>query len=114
MFDIENEIIKFTKGDSIAFDVDLKNADGTPYEMQSGDNLKMTVRKNLSENAVFSGSYTTPTISIPHTLSKLFTPGKYCYDIELDTSDGGVYTVVGIKNECERNLIVFPEVTPSE
>lgn len=114
MLEITNEVISFTKGDSVAFAVDLKNADGTTYEMRSGDRLKMTIRKSVSEDVVFNGSTPTPNISIPPTTTTMLNPGKYCYDIELNTADGGVYTIVGIRKESDRNLVVYPEVTTAD
>ena len=49
MLEITNGVIKFTKGDSVAFAVELKNADGTEYTMQTGDKLKFTIKKNVEK-----------------------------------------------------------------
>ena len=111
---INDNVIRFTKGDSIALDVDLKNTDGTKYTMQEGDSLKMTIRKSISETPVATVSSTIPKIIIKPTITSELNAGKYCYDIELITADNDVYTIIGIRNECERNLIVFPEVTTQD
>lgn len=112
MLEITNGIIKFTKGDSVAFDVELKNADGTEYTMQSGDKLKLTVKKSVYDNSsVMQASSGEPKFILKPIITGKFEPGRYCYDIELNTADGDVYTIVGIRRESECNLVVYPEVT---
>lgn len=114
MLEITNGVIKFTKGDSVALNVDLQNADGTVYEMQSGDELKFTIRKNPSDNdPILHIPVSSTRIVLRPILTNMIEPGRYCYDIELETSDGNVYTIVGIRTENDRNLIVYPEVTKS-
>ena len=108
---INDNIIRFTKGDSIALDVDLRNTDGTKYTMQEGDCLKMTIRKSISETPIATATSTIPKIILDPTITSEINAGKYCYDIELNTADNDVYTIIGIRHERERNLIVFPEVT---
>lgn len=112
MLEISLNIIKFTKGDSVAFDVDLTNADGTVYEMQSGDVLTFTVKKTVyDEEPLIQITSTSPKIYISPETTKTIEAGKYCYDIELTTSFGEVYTIVGVRTNTEHNLIVYPEVT---
>lgn len=112
MLEISNGIIKFTKGDTVAFEVELKNADGKLYEMQSGDTLTMTVKKSINSGSPdISVTSTTTKLKILPVSTKMLEPGKYCYDVELTTADGNVYTIVGIRKENEYNLVVFPEVT---
>lgn len=110
MLEISNGIIKFTKGDTVAFDVELKNADGTVYEMQSGDELNMTFKDISTGKFIFNTSTSTKKFVIPPISTRDLEPGKYCYDISLDTADGNVYTIVGIRKQNDCNLIVYPEV----
>ena len=109
MLEISNGIIKFTKGDTVAFDVELKNADGTVYEMQEGDTLNMTF-KSISANVIYETSTPTTKFIIPPITTRNLKPGKYCYDISLNTAGGNVYTIVGIRKQNDCNLIVYPEV----
>lgn len=112
MLEITNGVIKFTKGDSVAFDVELKNADGTIYEMGAGDEINFSVKNDVSDTAYVLRAITSSThIYLEPSFTNDLKPGKYCYDIELNTADGNVYTIIGVKNEWERNLIVYPEVT---
>lgn len=115
MLEITNGIIKFTKGDSVAFEVELKNADGTEYTMQAKDKLTFTISKNVNDEVnALQVSSTTTKIKIQPNYTKILEPGKYCYDIELTTADGDVYTIVGIRKETEYNMVVFPEVTKND
>lgn len=105
-------IISFTKGDSVGFDVDLINADGTVYKMQSGDVLTFTAKKIVYDSEpLIQITSTSPKIFISPETTKTIEFGKYCYDIELTTVNGNVYTVCGVRSHTEHNLIVYPEVT---
>ena len=111
MLEISKGIIKFTKGDTVAFDVELKNADDTFYEMQKGDKLTFTLKSISTANDYgFKINTSTTKFVIPPSSTNILEPGKYCYDISLNTADGNVYTIVGIRTQNDCNLIVYPEV----
>lgn len=112
MFEIKNNVMMITKGDSAKIAVGLTQADGEVYSMQPGDTLTMTVRKKPKGPVLFSVVSDVPLIKLTPEETKKLVPGKCCFDIELKTSDGDVYTVVGIRsNETDGNLIVYPEIT---
>ena len=112
MLEITNGVSKFTKGDSVAFAVELKNADGTEYTMQTGDKLKFTIKKSVYDNSSVTQAFSNePKFMLKPIITGKFEPGRYCYDIELETANGEIYTIVGIRRESECNLVVYPEVT---
>ena len=94
MLKVSNNIIKMTKGDSAMFNVAITYADGTPYELKSGDTLKMTVRRTIGSEVLLESESTTGTITLTHEMTSNLIPGQCVYDIELKTSTGEVYTVI--------------------
>ena len=111
MLKISNNIIKMTKGDSAMFNVAITYADGTPYEMKSGDTLKMTVRRTIGSEVLLESESTTGTITLTHEMTSNLIPGQCVYDIELKTSTGEVYTVIGLRDNSTYNMYVIGEVT---
>lgn len=111
MFEVKNGVIKITKGDSAALGVSLKTTSGEPYEMQEGDTLTLTVRKNPKTSPLMSITSDTDVITFtPEDTNKLVV-GNCCFDIELTTADDNVFTVVGLTDKITTNMIVYPEVT---
>lgn len=111
MLKVSNNIIKMTKGDSAMFNVAITYADGTPYELKSGDTLKMTVRRAIGSEVLLESESTTGTITLTHEMTSNLIPGQCVYDIELKTSTGGVYTVIGLRDNSTYNMYVVGEVT---
>ena len=111
MLKIVNDIVKLTKGDSAMFNVAITFADGTPYELQPGDRLKMTVRRRIGSDVLLESESTTNTITLTHEMTSNLIPGQCVYDIELKTSSGEVYTVVGLTDNSTYNMYVVGEVT---
>ena len=111
MFEIKNNFIKITKGDSAAFNIDITFADGTPYELKQGDRLKMTVRRRIGSDVLLESESTTNTITLTHEMTSNLIPGQCVYDIELKTSSGEVYTVIGLRDNSTYNMYVIGEVT---
>ena len=109
MLKIVNDIIKLTKGDSAMFNVAITYADGTPYELKSGDTLKMTVRRRIGSDVLLESESTTNTIT--HEMTSNLIPGQCVYDIELKTASGEVFTVVGLRDNSTYNMYVIGEVT---
>lgn len=111
MFNIENNIIKITKGDSASIHVDLINEGGVEYIMEEGDTLTFTVRKMIGSPVLAKIVSHDNTIDITPTVSKEFEVGSCVYDIQLRTTADDVFTIVGLENMSQVNMYVMPEVT---
>lgn len=119
MLIIEDNRIYLTRGDDAKIRVEIENADGTPYEMASGDTLQLTVRATPTATStqkivVFS---TTPEIAIAHANTEIDV-GAYSADIELQKANGERVTVwpelTGSARTGKvnfRNFVIMPEVT---
>lgn len=90
--------IELTRGDSAHLSVSITNdVDGTAYEVQPEDKLFLSVKKTVNDaepclQKVVQGN-TTFHIKPEDTSALNF--GKYKYDVQLETADGDVYTVLG-------------------
>ena len=111
MLKVSNNIIKITKGDSAVFNVDIAFADGTPYILKTGDMLIMTVRRRIGSELLLQSVSSTNTITLTHEMTSKLVPGYCVYDIELKTSSGEVYTVIGLTDNSTYNMYVVGEVT---
>lgn len=111
MFEIKNNVIKMTRGDSASLTVDLKKRDGSEYVMQEGDTLTMTVRRVIGSSVLMQIISNTNTIYISPSDSKNLLVGSCVYDIELKTASADVFTVVGLGENVTKNMIVCAEVT---
>lgn len=114
MLYINGTSIRLTRGDTARFDVDIINqVDGTPYELQEGDVLTLTVRLTPStpEKAVQREAEpgTTSIYLRPEDTANLGV-GQYVYDIQLTTAAGDIYTVIG-PQQGSCNFVLLPEVT---
>jgi len=92
--------ISLTRGDSAYLTVNIKNSDGTDYEMTEYDMLVFSIKRANSPTilARCEGEVSSNTIRIPTSASK-FNVGTYLYDIQLihgfeDSSDNDVFTLV--------------------
>lgn len=47
MLRIHDNIVEFTRGDTVNLTVNMRHNDGYPYQMQLGDTLTLTIRKSL-------------------------------------------------------------------
>ena len=116
MFNIKNNKITLTRGDSMAAEIALTTGEGDPYEPQEGDTIRFVLKSErmnpsrsaymdrvpLIEKPIATGDMTLRLI--PGDTKKL--PfGNYCYDIEITFADGYVDTF--INNE---EFILAPEV----
>jgi len=91
-------MISVTRGDSLIVSVSLSNSDGTSYEMQDGDKLMFTVKKNtsVSSDAIISieNECEDGTVFELTPDDTELSYGTYYYDVELTTAGGRRYTVV--------------------
>lgn len=107
MFEIIDDKIRITKGDSAKLTVTLDN-----YTMASGDTLTMSVRQKPTSAVLMAVTSSTNVITLTPTDTKKLIVGQCCYDIELKTAGGDVYTVVGVRDGVYiANMTVYPEIT---
>lgn len=95
MLYIEGTTIRMTRGDTVYLTVPLTTTTEA-YEMGSGDTLTLSVKKSERDTEyvfqkVLTGSNAFH-IEPADTAALAF--GKYKYDVQLNTSDGDVYTVI--------------------
>ena len=91
-------VIKLTRGDTARFSVGILNEiSDSAYSISDNDQLTLTVKKKVKdEDSLIQKTITGATlfhIKPEDTSSLSF--GKYVYDVQLTTSDGDVYTIVG-------------------
>lgn len=111
MFEARNSQIKITRGDSASLKVMLKMSNGDPYEMASGDTLTLTVRRRPGDTKLAEITSSTDTLAIAPADTKDLEAGLYCFDIQLTTSGGDIFTVVGMNTGTLTNFTVLPEIT---
>lgn len=93
MFRIDRNEIILTRGDSVEFDIELLNADGSSYDIQEFDTIEFTVKKNVySTNTLIHkvGSH----INIEPYDTAGMSYGDYVYDVQVTFQDGSVDTVI--------------------
>lgn len=116
MFSIIGTTISLTRGDSAAFAMDIvrEKANGTkePYEMQEGDALTLTVRRSANApNPVLVLQAQGGIFQIKPADTKMLAATEYVYDIQLETAEGDVYTVVGSDGVSIPCFRLLPEVS---
>ena len=94
MFKIEYGKIFITRGDSAAFDIEVRQPDKrTVYELAAGDTLTFTVKPSDSEVEHLLQK-TGKTIQIAPADTQKWAYGKYWYDVQLTFADGTINTIV--------------------
>lgn len=91
-------VIKLTRGDTARFSIVILNEiSDSAYSISDNDQLTLTVKKKVKDEDVLMQKTITGStlfhINPEDTSSLSF--GKYVYDVQLTTSDGDVYTIVG-------------------
>ena len=116
---IEDNVIYLTRGDDAEFSIEIRDEDGTAYELQKGDVLVMTVREKPSaqSHVVFQVERETNQITIAHADTSDKEVGRYSADIEL-RSGGKIRTIWPTldggnryRENNFRNFVIMPEVT---
>lgn len=106
MLKIKNNRLYITQGDTLNLKVNLRNNDGSIYEMNDTDTLTYIIRKDdIKLLGTINGSNVF-TISADK-MNTLF-PGRYQMEITLKTADSQSYTVFGITGDDDYNLIIYP------
>ena len=94
MFRIDDEnVITLTRGDTCAFDVEIKTDSGATYIPQEGDVVTFTVKKDTKTSDIIiqkTGSTVVLNPADTHSLKY----GSYLYDVTLTTSSQAVYTII--------------------
>lgn len=94
MFRIDDEnVITLTRGDTCAFDVEIKTDSGATYTPQEGDVVTFTVKKDTKTSDIIiqkTGSTVVLNPADTHSLKY----GSYLYDVTLTTQSQAVYTII--------------------
>ena len=106
MFRITDNVIEITRGDSSPdIKIEIMNNAGELYELQEGDVLEFTVKKNTTARDSLIQKTGGIFALMPDDTSNL-KYGSYVYDVQLTLSDGRVETIIE-----PSEFIVAPEVT---
>lgn len=106
MLKIKNNRLYITQGDTLNLKVNLRNNDGSIYEMNDTDTLTYVIRKDdIKLLGTIKGSNK---FTIQANKMDTLIPGRYQMEITLKTVDNQSYTVFGITGEDDYNLIIYP------
>lgn len=94
MFRIDDSnVITLTRGDTCAFDVEIKTDTGATYTPQEGDVITFTVKKD-TKTADIIIQKTGSNIVINPADTRSLKYGSYLYDVTLTTISEAVYTII--------------------
>lgn len=94
MFRIDDSnVITLTRGDTCAFDVEIKTDSGSTYTPQEGDVITFTVKKD-TKTADIIIQKTGSTIVLNPADTRSLKYGSYLYDVTLTTISEAVYTII--------------------
>ena len=97
--DKDGKTIYHVKGDTFVvhfnfYDDSITNKKFQKYDMKLGDVATFTLRKEVDSEILLQKTLEQDgTLAIPHTEMEL-EPGKYVYDVQLDTADGTRQSVI--------------------
>lgn len=96
MIMIENNEISMTKGDTVYIKVDIVYSNNDDYELKKGDSLTLSVKKYADDiEYIFQKNITDTDIIIINPEDTInLTSGRYVYDVQLNTKDEEVFTVI--------------------
>lgn len=91
----KNEI-SLTRGDNAEFTVVLTDETNSDYTLNGADIITLSVKENINDSftVLQKAYYGTSKIEIEPEDTRGLSFKKYVYDIQLNTHDGKVYTVV--------------------
>ena len=93
MLKIDGNKVTLTRGDSCAFDVEIKTDSGETYTPVEGDVITFTMKKDSKTSEVLIQKTGTTIVFNPADTNK-FRYGNYLYDVTLTTAGGAVYTII--------------------
>ena len=101
------------KGGTLYLIIDLTDVDDEPYTLESGDKIRFGVRnvsggnkliyKELTSSDEVDGKY--PLKLTPENTN--INPGRYLYDVSLQTSDGDLYDIVPADYFIVKDSVTF-------
>ena len=96
MLVITDNEVRLTRGDNADIQVIIKDLNGDTYELQEGDKLLFTIKRNCkTEDIIIQKDITTDqVISLMHTDTKDLDYGAYVFDVQCTLANGFVYTVI--------------------
>ena len=111
MLNITNSEIKLTRGDSATILVQIKDLNGDIYNLEPGDKLLFTMKRNCNTTEIVIQKDITSDsiINITHDDTKNLDYGSYIFDVQCTLANGKVYTVIEphlfiIENEVTFNV----------
>lgn len=120
MFYIENDQIYLTRGDDAVLEVAILTGDDEVYQLQEGDMLTLSVRRQPSPASpvLLQVSSVTGRLILSHADTEKLGAGRYSADVQLTTASAERYTVWPLLSGRKRsqasnyeNFIIMPEVT---
>lgn len=94
MFKIEDDNrVTLTRGDTCAFDVEIKTDSGATYIPVETDVITFTLKKDSKSSVVLIKKTGTTIVLNPEDTRSL-KYGNYLYDVTLTTVSGAVYTII--------------------
>lgn len=94
MFELKNEKIIMTRGDTGIINLKLTGPDGKPYEMSEAEYIIFSVKKNLKDDkTILRKKSSRASIIFEHEDTNNIEPGNYFYDIELNLAMNQVHTI---------------------
>lgn len=85
--------VTLTRGDSCAFNVEIKNNRGEIYTPTETDVITFTMKKDSKTSEVLIKKTGTTIVFDPEDTRK-FKYGNYLYDVTLTTASGAVFTII--------------------
>lgn len=117
MFATDGQNIRLTRGDTAFFAVDIvrEMSDGSTeaYELAEGDRITFSAKRPGAPGVILQITQTGDSvIRLRPEDTKHLPPGRYMYDVQLDTAAGEVYTVIGPDGtHAVPEFEILPEVT---
>lgn len=96
MLEIQGTTISLTRGDTARISVNINNSDKTPYTLQPGDHVWLTVKKTVNqiENLFKVEADDTNTFIVNPADTKILAVGSYVYDVQLNHANGDISTII--------------------
>lgn len=92
----DDNTVELTRGDTARLSVTVTNDDGEEYDIQDTDTLTLSMKKKVKDSEVLVTKSVIGSnvfhIKPEDTSGLQF--GTYVYDVQINTADGDVYTVI--------------------
>lgn len=101
----EGPVITLTRGDYASFAIEMKDASGEPYELQTGDTVYFTVKRSTKDEEILIQKEGLEIEILPEDTEGL-SYGTYRYDCQFTPSNGKIDTFIG-----PSDFVISDEVT---